>query len=94
VNFLTAALTLRVMAVSIMLLSLGARASKLLCTDALIIAVTLGMAMLASAAFFTGNLTPMPWFVTAHVLGVLVLQHRSGALHPVLAYRRTRGQRR
>jgi hypothetical protein len=88
-----AAFTLRVMAASIMLLSLSMRASKILCTDALIIAVTLGMAMLASAAVFAGNLTPLPWLVMAHVTGVMVLQRRYGALHPVLAYRRIRGHR-
>lgn len=95
-DFPMAALTLRVMAATIMLLSLSARAAKILCTDALIITVTLGMAMLASAAVFAGDLTSLPWLVTAHVLGVMVLQRRYGVLplHPVLAYRRVRGYRR
>lgn len=89
-DFHTAAFALRTMAVTIMLLSLSMRASKIMCSDGLIIAVALGMAMLASASVFTGHLTACAWLFTGHVVSVLVLQAAYGALpiHPVRAYRR------
>lgn len=92
-DFDTAAFTLRTMAVTVMLISLSLRASKIMCTDALLIAVALGMAMLASASVFAGQLTASAWLFTAHVLAVLALQGSYGALplHPVRAYRRMRG---
>lgn len=90
-DFDMAAFTLRTMAVTIMLLSVSLRASKIMCSDGLIIAVALGMAMLASACVFDGHLTAFAWLFTGHVVSVLVLQGAYGALpgaHPVRAYRR------
>jgi hypothetical protein len=94
-DFHSAAFTLRVMAVTIMLLSLSLRASKIFESDTLIVAVALGMAMLSSAAVFCGDLTAFACLFTAHVLSVMTLQCSYGALplHPVRAYRRMRGMR-
>jgi len=90
-----AAFTLRTMAVTIMLLSISMRASKIMGSDALIIAVALGLAMLASASVFSGHLTAFAWLFTGHVVSVLVLQAAYGALplHPVRVYRKMRGHR-
>lgn len=90
-----AAFILRMMAVTIMLLSLSLRASKIMCTDGLLISVALGMAMLASASVFTGHLLTSAWLFTAHVASVLTLQGSYGELplHPVRAYHRMRGHR-
>lgn len=94
-DFDMAAFTLRTMAVTIMLLCFSMRASKIMGSDALIIAVALGLAMLASASVFAGHLTAFAWLFTGHVAAVLVLQGAYGALplHPVCAYRRMRGRR-
>lgn len=94
-DFDMAAFTLRTMAVTIMLLSISMRASKIMGSDALIIAIALGLAMLASASVFAGHFTAFAWLFTGHVVSVLVLQSVYGALpvHPVRAYRRMRGHR-
>lgn len=94
-DFDMAAFALRTMAVTLMLLALSLRASKIMCTDALLIAVALGMVMLASASVFAGHLTAFAWLFTGHVVSVLVLQGTYGALpfHPVRAYRRMRDHR-
>jgi len=94
VDFDTAAFAMRMMAVTIMLLSVSLRASKIMGSDALLIAVALGMAMLASASVFANQLTASAWLFTAHVLCVLMLQSSYGFLpaHPVRVYRRMRGR--
>jgi hypothetical protein len=93
VDFDMAAFTLRTMAFTIMLLSISLRISKIMGNDALIIAVALGLAMLASASVFSGHLTAFAWLFTGHVVSVMVLQRTYGVLplHPVRAYRRMRG---
>lgn len=94
-DFQMAAFTLRVMATALMLLALSMRASRIICTDGLIIVVALGLAMLASASVFAGHLTSFAWLFTAHVVSVMVLQGSYGTLpiHPVRACRRMRGHR-
>lgn len=94
-DFDMAAFTLRTMAITIMLLCISMRASKIMGSDALLIAVALGMAMLASASVFAGQFTGFAWLFTGHVFTVVALQGAYGALplHPVRAYRRMRGHR-
>lgn len=94
-DFDTAAFTLRVMATTLMLVTVSLRASKIVCTDALLIVVALGMAMLASSAVFAGQFTAFAWLFAAHVVSVFTLQGSYGALpvHPIRAYRRIRGVR-
>lgn len=88
-----AAFTLRVMATAFMLVTVSLRASRLIGTDALIIAVALGLALLASSAVFAGQLHAFAWLFTGHITSVLILQGSYGMLplHPVRAYRRRRG---
>lgn len=96
-DFSSAAFTLRVMAAAIMLLSLSLRASRLMNTDCLLIAVALGMAMMACAAVFAGDLVAFPWLFTGHVFSVWALQGTYGAfplLHPVRTWRRMSRSRR
>lgn len=94
-DFHTAAFTMRMMAVTIMLLSASLRLSRIMCTDGLLIAIALGMAMLSSASVFAGQLTGFAWLFTAHVIAVFAIQGSYGALplHPLRAYRRMRGHR-
>lgn len=90
-----AAFTLKMMAVTIMLLCLGLRISRIMRSDALIIALALGMAMLASASVLTQDLSSGAWLFAGHVLSVLALQRMYGRLpvHPIRAYRRARRHR-
>lgn len=90
-----AVFALRVMATTIMLISIGLRAGRVFGPDTLIIAVALGMAMLASAAVLAGDRIGFACLFSFHVFSVLVFQQIYGGfpLHPVRAYRRMRGAR-
>ncbi len=80
-DFPTAALALRTMAVALMLAALSLRMFKIMDWETVLVSLALALAMLSAAAVFTGSLLAFTAWFAGHLLAVTAhhLMHRDGA---------------
>lgn len=87
-DFPTAALVLRTMAVALVLAACILRLARIMPAETVLVSAALALALLSAAALFTGSPLAFGFLFAGHTMAVALYHttHRGLGLHPVRAY--------